>query len=159
MYYTYAYLREDGTPYYIGKGKGQRCYRKGNRNAWTPKRDRILKLKTGLTEEEAYKHEIYMISLYGRKRDGGILHNVQTGGQGANGRVVSEEEKKDKSEMMKRRWKDDRDKMIKIMKKRPPRQQSDEERRRRSEYMKKNNPAFRQEVRDKIRNTLRSKFQ
>ena len=36
MYYTYAYLREDKTPYYIGKGKGYRINSK-QRNIKPPK--------------------------------------------------------------------------------------------------------------------------
>ena len=91
-YYTYAYLREDGTPYYIGKGRGKRAFRREGRAVKTPPRDRILLLKTGLTEEEAFRHEIYMIALYGRKDKGtGILYNFTDGGEGTSGWVPSEE--------------------------------------------------------------------
>ena len=81
-YYTYAYLREDGTPYYIGKGKGYRCNYGTGKNCNPPKdRSRIIKLKQNLTEEEAFKHEIYMIALFGKKCDGsGILMNIADGG-------------------------------------------------------------------------------
>ena len=81
-YYTYAYLREDKTPYYIGKGKGKRLFYKYGKNCKPPKdRSRIIKLKQNLTEEEAFKHEIYMIAVFGKKCDGtGILMNIADGG-------------------------------------------------------------------------------
>jgi hypothetical protein len=82
-YYTYAYLREDRTPYYIGKGKENRIYSK-NRTIHPPKdKSRIIFLKQNLTEEEAFKHERYMIGVFGRKDLGtGILHNMTDGGEG-----------------------------------------------------------------------------
>ena len=82
-FYTYAYLREDRTPYYIGKGQGNRAYKKSSRIFLPPPKDRIILLKQNLTEEEAFKHEIYMIVVFGRKDLGtGILHNRTDGGQG-----------------------------------------------------------------------------
>jgi hypothetical protein len=87
MYYTYAYLREDGTPYYIGKGKGYRAYQ-GNRKSTNPPKDKskIIFLKQNLTEEEAFKHEIYMIAIFGRKdNNSGILRNLTNGGEGTSG--------------------------------------------------------------------------
>jgi hypothetical protein len=79
-YYTYAYLREDKTPWYIGKGKGRRAYQKHDFFSPPPK-DRILILKKNLTEDAAYKHEIYMINVFGRKDLGtGILRNKSNGG-------------------------------------------------------------------------------
>ena len=82
FYYTYAYLREDGTPYYIGKGKDKRLYYKYGKNCKPPKdRSKIIKLKQNLTEEDAFKHEIYMIAVFGKKCDGtGILMNIADGG-------------------------------------------------------------------------------
>ena len=81
-YYTYAYLKNDGSPYYIGKGKGNRLYDHRGKNCNPPKdKSRIIKLKQNITEEEAFKHEIYMISLFGKKYDNtGILMNIADGG-------------------------------------------------------------------------------
>jgi hypothetical protein len=93
-FYTYAYLREDRTPYYIGKGKGKRAYyKKKSEGLRVPKdKNRIIFLKQNLTEEEAFKHEIYMIFVFGRKDLGtGILHNRTDGGDGTSGRCWSDE--------------------------------------------------------------------
>ena len=102
-YYTYAYLREDKTPYYIGKGKGDRAYKKSKNDIKPPKdKIRILLLKQNLTEAEAFKHEIYMIDVFGRKDLGtGILHNRTDGGDGASGAIRSEETKRKLSEAKK----------------------------------------------------------
>jgi hypothetical protein len=99
-YYTYAYLREDRTPYYIGKGKGNRIYFKGKGEIKSPKnKSRIIFLKHNLTEEEAFKHEIYMIAVFGRKDLGtGILRNKTNGGDGISGLVHTEESKRKMSE-------------------------------------------------------------
>jgi len=89
-YYTYAYLREDRTPYYIGKGQGNRAYRRSKKDIKPPKdKSRIIYLKQNLTEEEAFKHEIYMIAVFGRKDLGtGILHNRTNGGDGTSGAIA-----------------------------------------------------------------------
>jgi len=89
-YYTYAYLRKDGTPYYIGKGSGKRLYRSGGRPCNSPPKNRIIFLKQNITEEEAFKHEIYMIAVFGRKDlRTGILHNRTNGGDGSSGAIRS----------------------------------------------------------------------
>ena len=98
-FYTYAYLREDRTPYYIGKGTGERLYLNCNRGCNKPKdQSRIIFLKQNITEEEAFKHEIYMISVFGREDLGtGILRNKTNGGEGSSGLVHSEESKRRQS--------------------------------------------------------------
>ena len=101
-FYTYAYLREDRTPYYIGKGCGNRLHTKGKREFNSPKdKLRVIFLKQNLTEEEAFKHEIYMIAVLGRKDIGtGILRNRTNGGEGVSGIVASEETRRKRSERM-----------------------------------------------------------
>jgi hypothetical protein len=81
IYYTYAYLREDGTPYYIGRGKGDRAF--AAHKLPKPSKERIFFLKKDLSYSESVRHERYMIFVFGRKDIGtGILRNRTDGGEG-----------------------------------------------------------------------------
>jgi len=90
-YYTYAYLREDGTPYYIGKGHGYRINHP-QRTVPLPPKERRLILKHFNNEVDAFKHEVYMIDVFGRKDLGtGILRNRTDGGEGSTNITRSKE--------------------------------------------------------------------
>jgi len=90
VFYTYLYLREDGTPYYVGKGSRKRRALMPHR-VGVPSQDRIL-WQEHPTEDDALFAERFLIAYYGREDLGrGRLLNLTDGGeQGPTGLVVPE---------------------------------------------------------------------
>lgn len=86
VFYTYMWLRENGTPYYVGKGSGKRAFRDGS-----PDESRIV-IQEWPDQETAFENEKSLIALYGRKDIGtGILNNRTDGGEGISGLIRTKE--------------------------------------------------------------------
>jgi hypothetical protein len=94
MFYVYAFLREDGSPYYVGKGTRRRAWNWRKRASFRPPSDASRIKIVGMWDDEqtAFAYERYLIDFWGRKdTNTGILHNLTDGGEGSVGYIASVE--------------------------------------------------------------------
>ena len=84
-FYAYLYLRKNGTPYYAGKGQGNRAHESYPGHRPPKDRSRILIFPRS-SEAEAFETEKELIRNWGRKDLGtGCLYNRTDGGEGPSG--------------------------------------------------------------------------
>lgn len=86
-FYVYIFISESDniTIRYVGKGSGNRIYDNNSRKYKVRDENRI-KVAEGLTEQEAFMYERFLIALYGRIDLGtGTLTNHTDGGEGMAG--------------------------------------------------------------------------
>ena len=110
QFYAYLWFRSDGSPYYVGKGHGDRAFCRG-----CPKDKSRIQILECRSEEEAFEEEKLLISCYGRKDIGtGILRNRTNGGEGFCGSILppwTEEMRAKVSAAAKLQWAKHRNKM------------------------------------------------
>ena len=81
-FYSYMWLREDGSPYYVGKGTRRRAYVRHTHRVAPPTESSRILVFPMLSEAEAFESEIALIELFGRKDIGtGCLRNLTDGGE------------------------------------------------------------------------------
>ena len=84
-FYSYLWRRSDGTPYYAGKGTGQRAYKihyNGGRVLYPPNDQSRVLIFPQETETDAFESEKEIIWLFGRKAARtGCLVNLTDGGE------------------------------------------------------------------------------
>jgi hypothetical protein len=92
QFYTYLWLREDGTPYYAGKGCGERAFTRRGHRAKVPPKERVI-IYPAESEVDAFETEVALIWYYGRKNiNTGCLINLTDGGEGISGATFKRKE-------------------------------------------------------------------
>lgn len=129
-YYVYSLSYPDGTPFYIGKGKGNRINDHGTTRGRLRRVNAVLDeirnaggqclraiLRDGMTEDEAFSYERLIISEIGRAPNGPLV-NSNDGGHG--GRNPSEETRQRLADAARAQPKPPRDHMVEMNRRRGP---------------------------------------